>query len=155
VSDPERPESAGRTAFLELEAVVRNVSEQLAGYRRRALSAESAVRELEQALAEAQRLMAESRQTASENRQAADASRKAAQEAEARAERLEAELASATTRAVGGTAEVPDDSTPASGAVISENAALRNRLAEATDRTRQIGERVRFLRQQLSNGSDR
>ena len=44
-SDNERPEV---TAFLELEHLVRNVGEALAGFRRRALAAEGRLREMGQ-----------------------------------------------------------------------------------------------------------
>jgi hypothetical protein len=37
-------------------------------------------------------------------------------------------------------------------ALLRENEALRARLAEARDRTRQLMDRVRFLRQQLLHG---
>ena len=43
MSDHERPEV---TAFLELEHLVRNVGEALAGFRRRALAAETRLREM-------------------------------------------------------------------------------------------------------------
>jgi hypothetical protein len=36
-----------------------------------------------------------------------------------------------------------------------ENAALRSRLESATDRTRQVLDRVRFIRQQTEAGADR
>lgn len=54
MSDHAQAESAGKAAFAELETVVHHVTEQLAGFRRRALAAEARVRELEQLLAETQ-----------------------------------------------------------------------------------------------------
>jgi hypothetical protein len=54
VSDRAQAEFAGKAAFAELETVVHHITEQLTGFRRRALAAESRVRELEQALASAQ-----------------------------------------------------------------------------------------------------
>ena len=55
-----RPDLA---AFRELDTLVRNLSDQLAGYRRRALAAESRVRELEQGADE----LAASRSTRSDS----------------------------------------------------------------------------------------
>jgi hypothetical protein len=92
-SDSERPEV---TAFLELEHLVRNVGEQLSGFRRRALDAEGRLRQL-----------------------GVGGSGKASQRA---AEELK------------------------------ELAALREKLDRATDRTQQMLERVRFLRQQQRRG---
>lgn len=54
MSDHAQAESAGKAAFAELETVVHHVTEQLAGFRRRALAAEARVRELERSLAETQ-----------------------------------------------------------------------------------------------------
>ncbi|MCC6931173.1 MAG: hypothetical protein IT359_19440 [Gemmatimonadaceae bacterium] len=48
MSDPELPESA---SFHQLEQLVRNLGEELAGFRRRALASESRVRALETAVA--------------------------------------------------------------------------------------------------------
>lgn len=48
MSDPELPESA---SFRQLEQLVRHLGEELAGFRRRALAAESRVRALEAAVA--------------------------------------------------------------------------------------------------------
>ena len=80
MSDSERPEI---TAFRDLEQLVRHLGDELAGFRRRALLAESRLRELE-----------------------------------------------------------------------TENAVLRGRLESATERTRQMLERVRFIRQQ-AQGAER
>jgi hypothetical protein len=102
MSDSERPEI---TAFLELEQLVRHLADELAGFRRRALLAESRVRELESEEAEPdvreQRAMSE------------------------RVSQLE-----------------------------EENSVLRSRLESATARTRQMLERVRFIRQQ-AQGAER
>ncbi|HTK47580.1 MAG TPA: hypothetical protein VL328_06315 [Gemmatimonadaceae bacterium] len=102
MSDSERPEI---TAFRELEHLVRHLGDELAGFRRRALLAESRVRELESEDAEPdvreQRALSE------------------------RVSRLE-----------------------------EENSVLRARLESATARTRQMLERVRFIRQQ-AQGAER
>ncbi len=157
MSDPDRPELAGRAAFEELESVVRNVTEQLTGYRRRALSSEAQLRDLEPVAARA----------------AIDA--EAARAAQARVTELERALllaeqavadatasATAAERAGEAAAEAAArhllesaSQEPANAEVLAENAALRERLAEASTRTRQIAERVRFMRQQLSNGADK
>jgi hypothetical protein len=49
VSEPEQPETA---AFRQLDQLVRSLGEELAGFRRRALAAESRVRVLETAMQE-------------------------------------------------------------------------------------------------------
>jgi hypothetical protein len=102
MSDSERPEI---TAFHELEQLVRHLGDELAGFRRRALLAESRVRELESEETEpdvrVQRALSE------------------------RVSRLE-----------------------------EENSVLRSRLESATARTRQMLERVRFIRQQ-AQGAER
>ena len=102
MSDSERPELA---TFRDLEQLVRHLGDELAGFRRRALVAESRLRELE-------------------------------------------------------TEETPPDSgqqREMSGHVTElehENAVLRGRLESATERTRQMLERVRFIRQQ-AQGAER
>lgn len=155
MSDPARPDSAGRSALLELEAVIRHVTEQLAGYRRRALSAEAQVKEMELATSRAADLaraaeMARVRIGALERALAeAESSTSAAVEASAVAAAKAASLQSAHNATRGG-APFPADS-----ALVAENSALRARLAEAAERTRQINERVRFLRQQIGNGGEK
>jgi len=96
MSDSERPEIV---AFRDLEQLVRHLGDELAGFRRRALLAESRLRELE-----------------SEDRAPEVAQQRALDE---RVTELE-----------------------------HENAVLRARLDSATERTRQMLERVRFIRQQ-------
>lgn len=96
MSDSERPEIA---AFRDLEQLVRHLGDELAGFRRRALLAESRLRELE-----------------SEDRAPDVIQQRALDE---RVTELE-----------------------------HENAVLRARLDSATERTRQMLERVRFIRQQ-------
>ena len=96
MSDSERPEIA---AFRDLEQLVRHLGDELAGVRRRALLAESRLRELE-----------------SEDRAPDVIQQRALDE---RVTELE-----------------------------HENAVLRARLDSATERTRQMLERVRFIRQQ-------
>ena len=96
MSDSERPEIV---AFRDLEQLVRHLGDELAGFRRRALLAESRLKEFE-----------------SEER-APDTTQQVALD-----ERL-TELE-------------------------HENAVLRARLESATERTRQMLERVRFIRQQ-------
>jgi len=96
MSDSERPEIA---AFRDLEQLVRHLGDELAGFRRRALLAESRLKEFE-----------------SEER-APDMTQQVA--LDDRVTELE-----------------------------HENAVLRARLESATERTRQMLERVRFIRQQ-------
>ena len=96
MSDSERPEII---AFRDLEQLVRHLGDELAGFRRRALLAESRLKEFE-----------------SEER-APDMTHQLA--LDERVTELE-----------------------------HENAVLRARLESATERTRQMLERVRFIRQQ-------
>ena len=96
MSDNERPEIV---AFRDLEQLVRHLGDELAGFRRRALLAESRLRELE-----------------IEDRAPDVTQQRALDE---RVTELE-----------------------------HENAVLRARLDAATERTRQMLERVRFIRQQ-------
>jgi hypothetical protein len=102
MSDSERPETL---AFRELEQLVRHLGDELAGFRRRALLAESRLRELE----------------------SVDAPSKAQQKRE---------LGDRLTQ------------------LEHENAILRGRLESATERTRQMLERVHFIRQQ-AQGAER
>ncbi len=154
MSDPAQPEHAGRSAFAELETVVRHVTEQLAVYRRRALSAEAQVRDLEQVTARAAEL---ARAGQASERRIAELERALA-EAEASAAAAAEQAVRAAESAARAEAERPVLAHAAGGAdaaLVSENTALRERLAEAADHTRRISERVRFLRQQLGNGGDR
>src|SRR3954471_23014775 len=105
MSDSVRPDTPATRAFLELETLVRHLGDELAGFRRRALLAESRLRELDGA--EAQPLMAQQR-------------------------------------------EISDRCT----ALEHENAALKGRLDAATARTKQMLDRVRFIRQQTKSGTE-
>ena len=102
MSDSERPEIA---AFRELEQLVRHLGDELAGFRRRALLAESRLRELE---------TEEAPSNSKQQRELSD--------------------------------RVTD--------LEHENAVLRSRLDTATERTRQMLDRVRFIRQQ-AQGAER
>ena len=112
-----RPDVA---AFRELDTLVRNLTEQLSGYRRRALAGESRTRELEHQVGELETALAAAHAIATTTGTAA------------------ADFASSNPQAMG-----------------SENERLRARLAEARERTAQLADRVRFLRQQLMHGIER
>ncbi|MDB4881607.1 MAG: hypothetical protein JWL95_373 [Gemmatimonadetes bacterium] len=101
MSDNVRPETI---AFRDLEQLVRHLGDELAGFRRRALLAESRLRELE-----------------SEDAQPV---------------RQQRELSDQVTQ------------------LEHENAVLRGRLDSATVRTKQMLDRVRFIRQQ-AQGAER
>ena len=103
MSDSDRPETI---AFRELETLVRHLGDELAGFRRRALLAESRVRELEG--------------------QGASPVMKQQRELSEQVTQLE-----------------------------HENAALKGRLDAATARTKQMLDRVRFIRQQAQGGGER
>ena len=64
MSDPERPDAA---AFRELQAVVRNLVEELAGFRKRALAAEAKVKGFESASGSSARTGARLAQLEAEN----------------------------------------------------------------------------------------
>ncbi len=145
-----RPEIA---AFRELDALVRNLTDQLAGYRRRALAAEARARELEQAQAGAEGQLTELR--AAQEQLQADRD-----EAMRRAHHLQDQLEAARAevqRVQTAFAEVAAKSTPEARdqELVRENERLRSRLGEAKERTTQLGERIRFLRQQVALGADR
>lgn len=141
------------TAFRELDTLVRNLSDQLAGYRRRALSAEARARELEQILAGMNGKLDEVRQQVEDLQGGRDAAvmetrTLQGQLASARLElqRTQVALAEALSRA---TPEAQDR------ALIEENQRLRQRLGEAREKAGHLTERLRFLRQQVSLGVER
>lgn len=140
-------------AFRELDALVRNLSDQLAGYRRRALAAETRTRELEQAAAERDGTLIEVRAEGQRAHQARALLEGKVRELDATAETAKAELArvqAAFTAAV-------EAATPQAveSELAQENQRLRARLAEAREKTVQLGERLRFLRQQIGHGAER
>jgi hypothetical protein len=107
-------------AFLELQRLVRHMTEELASFRRRAIQAEGRVRELEHALSAAEARAAGAGDASESSRTGRPAQRDDAADADA------GRLAS----------------------LEEENARLRQRLDGATERTRQLLDRMRFLRQQ-------
>ncbi|MEO7362371.1 MAG: hypothetical protein ABI120_18715 [Gemmatimonadaceae bacterium] len=154
-----RPDLA---AFRELDTLVRNLSDQLAGYRRRALAAESRVRELEQGLDEmgAAASRAQDRaESVTEQLTAAVESlrveREAASAARAQVQQITKTATAASERAAAAEQAVvaSEESAPlppAHRAVVRENEDLKRRLDEASTRAKELGERLRFLRQQLA-----
>lgn len=145
-----RPDVA---AFRELDTLVRNLSDQLAGFRRRALAAEARSRELEQIVAGLNGKIDEVRQQAEDSQASRDA-------AVLRARTVEAQLESARNevqRVQAAFAEVSARATPEAldQELARENERLRARLQEAREKTSQLTERVRFLRQQVGQGAER
>lgn len=145
-----RPETA---AFRELDTLVRNLSDQLAGFRRRALAAEARSRELEQILAGMTGKLDEVRQQAEDTQASRDA-------ALVQARTMEAQLVAARAevqRVQAAFAEVSAKATPEARdqELARENERLRTRLEEAREKTTQLTERVRFLRQQTQLGAER
>ena len=114
-------------AFRELERHVRQLGDELAFFRRRALESERRARELGEALQSATRPAAD-----------ADVPDGGPLTPEARADRLERENAELRAE---------------NARLTAESADARARLAEASERTRQLVERVRFLRQQQQEAS--
>ncbi len=160
-------------AFRELDTLVRNLSDQLAGYRRRALSAEARAKELQHEMDGFDTLLGDGRTEVELAHAARDVAIANATEVAARdmalkdavqrmtlardlaeamlAERRAADVASAAAAA----AIAKGEASPVETALLAENARLRARLAEARDRTAQMVERVRFLRQQMTAGAER
>lgn len=145
-----RPEAA---AFRELDTLVRNLSDQLSGFRRRALAAEARSRELEQILAGMTGKLDEVRQQVEDSQAARDAAVAEARTMEvqlavsrAEVKRVQAAFTEASARA---TPEAQDQE------LARENERLRARLHEAREKTTQLAERVRFLRQQVQQGAER
>ncbi len=151
-----RPDQA---AFRELDTLVRNLTDQLTGYRRRALSAESRARELELHVASLMTAVDEAQREATASQEAREHALAAAREATATARSardalgvLEQRLAAATSSDTSPNPAVP---VQASDEIVAENENLRQRLSEARDRTAQLADRVRFLRQQIVQGAER
>ncbi|MCA2984372.1 hypothetical protein [Gemmatimonas sp.] len=145
-----RPETA---AFRELDTLVRNLSDQLAGFRRRALAAEARTRELEQILAGMTGKLDEVRQQMEDTQASRDA-------AVVQAKTLEAQLAAArgeVQRVQAAVAELSAKATPEARdqELARENERLKARLGEAREKAAQLSEKVRFLRQQIGLGADR
>lgn len=156
-----RPDTA---AFRELDAIVRKLTDQLAGYRRRALSAELRTRDLEQEVGALQAAIADKRAEAAQASEAREHALAAAREASATAKAAQAALAELQRTAAAAPAAAVVTATTYSVEVASaepagelhvENERLRARLAEARDRTAQLADRVRFLRQQMLQGADK
>lgn len=126
-----RPDVA---AFRELELLVRHLSDQLASYRRRALTAEARVRELD--------LRARGLEAALAEAQAAPPA-------------PPAPAAPAAPRSPVTVVSVLPDAAGADARLEEENQWLRQRLAEARERTGLLAERVRFIRQAAGQGGDR
>lgn len=141
-----RPETV---AFRELDALVRNLSDQLAGYRRRALAAETRARELEQAVAERDGTLIEVRAEGQRAQQARALLEVKVRELNVIAEQAKAELARAHAAVEAATPQAVESE------LAQENQRLRARLVEAREKTAQLGERLRFLRQQIGHGAER
>lgn len=146
-----RPDAA---AFRELDTLVRNLTDQLAGYRRRALSGEARARELEQEgdamTIRLQHAHAELEAAVESRDHALAAAREATSSARAAREALDhMQQAAATEESLLMAAASESQGPP------SEAQQLRARLAEARDRTVQLVERVRFLRQQIAQGVEK
>jgi hypothetical protein len=148
-SDRARPEVA---AFRELDGLVRRLTDQLAGYRRRAMAAEAKARELESSLERAVEkgeaaLAAARAETASLRRVLEDGKSPSG----------DVTTAEGAKHAGAPRAEAAMNSSDLSayGDIAVENERLRARLAEAKERTSLLVDRVRFLRQQMAQGAER
>lgn len=145
-----RPEAV---AFRELETLVRNLSDQLAGFRRRALAAEARSRELEQILAGMTGKLDEVRQQVEDTQASRDAAVVQSRTLESQLTVARAEL----QRVQAAFAEVSAKATPEARdqELVRENERLKGRLTEARERATVLSEKVRFLRQQIGLGVER
>ena len=151
-------------AFRELDTLVRNLSDQLAGYRRRAMAAESRSRDLELLLATANSSLSNAQSAVVKWTDTAQRAESEAAEARAAADEADAHASMATAAAAAAAAVAPRASvdggapaaavsaTPLDPKLVRDNEELRTLLVEARERTTQLVERVRFLRQQLGQG---
>lgn len=149
-SDHVRPDVA---AFRELDTLVRNLTDQLAGYRRRALAAELRTRELERDAVQLRAALDAALHDAAAAVESREHALAAAREAAAGARDARDKLVIAEKRLADAASANPGAS--AGGDGHPENERLRARLSEARDRTTQLADRVRFLRQQITQGVER
>ncbi len=140
-----RPEVS---AFHELASLVRNMGEQLARYRHRALVAERRVHALEQQVSAASAVEKELRAQLQSQARTSDGSQAELQRLARALEQAETEREAAFAGAVSSGAE----SAASDSELVAENAKLLAALTEARTRTVSLGERVRFVRQQVSKG---
>jgi hypothetical protein len=132
VSDSGREGGAARAAAEELETLVGRLGEEIASFRRRALAAEARVKALEAEVEQAQRAAA------------------AAESTGVMGDGSGGEAPSASAQST-----LSPDERRRLAALQEENDELRARLDGAAGRTRQMLERLRFLRQQHSLGGPR
>lgn len=154
-SDPVRPEVA---AFRELDTLVRNLTDQLAGYRRRALAAESRARDLELNL---ERAVEKGEAALAAARAETSALRRLLEDANTHGDdgvvgEVFPAVGSSAASSAGSERRILDSADlSAYGDIAVENERLRARLGEARDRTNVLVERVRFLRQQMTQGAEK
>ena len=152
-----RPEVA---AFRELDALVRKLTGQLAAYRRRAMTAEARVKELEHDLDRA----------VDKGEAALSAARAETAAVRRLLEENAVNLHNATNAATAARDNSSDESTVLTGTghdsgeqpdlstygdIAVENQRLRSLLSEAKERTQLLVDRVHFLRQQLTEGASK
>lgn len=142
-------------AFRELDTLVRNLTDQLSGYRRRALAAEARARELEAAVERA--VEKGEAALAAARAETAAVRRLLEQTMTAGDDHAVGDVFPATTATSGSAERVVLDSSNLSayGDIALENERLRACLGEARERTTSLSQRVRFLRQQMMQGADR
>lgn len=146
-----RPDVA---AFRELDSLVRNLTEQLADYRRRALIGEARVRDLESHVSELRVSVDAVHRELDVTIDARDQALTAVREATAGLKSATAEIARLQAAAAA-RAAAAENAVPPSAEVLAENEQLRNRVAEAKIRAAQLTDRVRFLRQQIGQGVEK
>lgn len=142
-----RPDAA---ALRELDGLVRNLGEQLAVYRRRALAAERAIRDMEKTAETHLTEIGQLRETLGQLRAERDMASKAVREFEHDAELLRKELASS----ISANEELARRANPevVDRELVLENDRLRASLGEIRERTGALADRLQFLRQQTGQG---
>lgn len=141
-------------AFRELDTLVRNLTDQLAGYRRRALAAEARTRELERSL---ERAVEKGEAALAAARAETAAVRRLLEDGLAHSDDVfvgEVFPASSSSPTVERTLLNSADLS-AYGDIAVENERLRARLTDARERTGLLVERVRFLRQQMTQSAEK
>lgn len=146
-----RPDVA---AFRELDTLVRNLTEQLAGYRRRAITGEARARDLEDRVAGLTDTVSAVRAELEAAQEAKDHALAAARESTTALKTALVDLEQRKQEAAARAAAAVD-AVPPSAEVLAENEQLRGRVADAKVRTAQIADRVRFLRQQVAQGVEK
>jgi hypothetical protein len=151
VSDSARPDLA---AFRELEQLIRALGDEMAGWRRRAHEAEARLKATEARLARQPTEQPVAAAAAAPSAVPGTTAGRAGQPAEKQVTTAAAAPSAAVGAAAGRVTQTADSGAANQlvAALQRENQDLRLRLEAARQRTRQLLDRVRFLRQQHQLG---